>query len=102
MANKIDHPLFPVAGNSPRSLEAGRAAKSDAERPVTEADAAAPVQLPLESTVVQMSTAPAAEAPVLDLAKIQAVRHALESGTYRIDPEEIAARLSALERELFK
>lgn len=38
--------------------------------------------------------------PPLDMAKIEALRAALSSGTYRINPQDIAKRLDALEREL--
>lgn len=36
----------------------------------------------------------------IDQAKVDAVRNSLKAGTYRIDPHEIATRLSNLEREL--
>lgn len=38
--------------------------------------------------------------PPMDMAKIEALRAALAAGTYRIDPQEIAQRLDALERQL--
>ncbi|GIX36260.1 MAG: hypothetical protein KatS3mg126_2039 [Lysobacteraceae bacterium] len=38
--------------------------------------------------------------PAFDAAKVQALRTALEAGTYRIDAQEIARRLARLEREL--
>ncbi|MFZ5698696.1 MAG: flagellar biosynthesis anti-sigma factor FlgM [Pseudomonadota bacterium] len=41
-----------------------------------------------------------AAAPVLDHARIQAIRTALANGRYLIDPQVIATRLDALEREL--
>jgi negative regulator of flagellin synthesis FlgM len=40
------------------------------------------------------------EAPAMDFAKVAAVRAALESGAYKVDPQAIAARLTQLEREL--
>lgn len=39
-------------------------------------------------------------APAFDAAKVQAVRTALETGTYRIDAQDIARRLVQLERQL--
>jgi len=41
-----------------------------------------------------------AEAPSIDVARVAAVRSLLESGGYKINPEEIARRLAQLEREL--
>jgi negative regulator of flagellin synthesis FlgM len=40
--------------------------------------------------------------PKLDMAKIRDIRSAIENGSYKIDPQEIADRLLALERELLK
>lgn len=39
-------------------------------------------------------------APTMDAAKVASVRSALESGSYRINAQEIARRLTQLEREL--
>ena len=41
-----------------------------------------------------------ASAPTVDEAKVSAIRTALESGTYKVDVQEIARRLTALERQL--
>lgn len=41
-----------------------------------------------------------AEAPSIDAARVASVRAALESGSYRVDVQEIARRLTALERQL--
>lgn len=38
--------------------------------------------------------------PSIDAAKVASVRTALETGSYRIDAQEIARRLTQLEREL--
>ena len=35
-----------------------------------------------------------------DMARIEEIRNAIDSGTYEIHPQEIASRLLALEREL--
>ncbi|WP_028839353.1 flagellar biosynthesis anti-sigma factor FlgM [Thermomonas fusca] len=35
-----------------------------------------------------------------DMARIEEIRNAIDSGTYEINPQEIASRLLALEREL--
>ncbi|MBD8524766.1 flagellar biosynthesis anti-sigma factor FlgM [Pseudomarimonas arenosa] len=41
-----------------------------------------------------------ADAPTIDQARVASVRAALESGSYRVDVQEIALRLIALERQL--
>ena len=41
-----------------------------------------------------------AATPSMDLAKVNALRAALNAGTYRVDPQAIAERLTQLEREL--
>lgn len=38
----------------------------------------------------------------LDMARIKEIRSAIDSGSYQINPQEIASRLLALERELLK
>lgn len=39
-------------------------------------------------------------APTIDEAKVSSIRTALESGNYKVDVQEIARRLTALERQL--
>ena len=39
-------------------------------------------------------------APGIDLARVNEVRAALADGSYRIDPQQIATRMLALESEL--
>ncbi|WP_256647090.1 flagellar biosynthesis anti-sigma factor FlgM [Thermomonas paludicola] len=38
----------------------------------------------------------------LDMARIKELRNSIDSGNYEIDPQEVAKRLLALERELLK
>ena len=66
------------------------------------AGATAPVSAPrLDADKTSLLLArPSGDEPVMDQARIQAVRTALANGSYRIDPQEIAARLDALEQEL--
>jgi len=40
------------------------------------------------------------DAPSIDSARVAAVKALLDSGSYRVNPEEIARRLAQLEREL--
>lgn len=76
------------AGSAARTGERGRVGGGDSVKLSGEASG-------LASLERQM-----AESPGYDAAKVAAVRAALESGSYRIDPMEIAARLTQLERAL--
>lgn len=99
MANKIDNPLIPVGRPAARAAEPVRAGSAEAQA-LARTQAIAAAHMNAESAVVQVSAADTAAAPQVDMARVQAVRASLDSGTYRVDPDEIAARLTALEREL--
>ena len=58
------------------------------------------VRLSGEATDLASLERSLAEAPAIDAARVAAVRAALDTGTYQIDPQEIAARLTDLERAL--
>ncbi|MFZ5755474.1 MAG: flagellar biosynthesis anti-sigma factor FlgM [Pseudomonadota bacterium] len=90
MSNKIDG-LPPAGGHATDTARARAAGK-----PVAPAAPTAPAHP--ESRPA--ATVAADSDPTLDMARIQAVRAALEAGTYRIDPQEIADRLANLERQL--
>jgi negative regulator of flagellin synthesis FlgM len=78
------------AGGSaaPRAGERGRVASGDS------------VQLSGEAAGLASLERKMAESPGYDAAKVAAVRAMLDSGSYRVDPQEIAARLTQLERAL--
>ncbi|MCR6496354.1 flagellar biosynthesis anti-sigma factor FlgM [Thermomonas sp. S9] len=38
----------------------------------------------------------------VDMARVKEIRSAIDNGSYQIDPQEIASRLLALEREILK
>ncbi len=54
------------------------------------------VQPAVNSTLARISKDLAASPPV-DSARVAALRNAIASGSYRIDPDKIAARMMALE-----
>lgn len=76
------------AGAGPRTSERGRVGGGDS------------VQLSGEAAGLASLQRKMAESPGYDAAKVAAVRAALDSGSYRVDPQEIAARLTQLERAL--
>jgi negative regulator of flagellin synthesis FlgM len=102
MTSKIEGLLPTGRPSSPTSVTparpagaAGVAAKTGAVAPDSSSVRVSGEAAGLASLERQLS-----EAPAMDLAKVAAVRAALENGTYKIDPRAIAARLSQIEREL--
>lgn len=106
MTNKIDGASAPrpapapAAASTPPAVERSGTPRTQAIAEV-QAPSSDNVRLTGEAEalrVVQKQTK-AGPAP-MDMAKIEALRAALAAGTYRIDPQEIAQRLDALERQL--
>lgn len=98
-----------IEGSTPapvRLVDASQAAAvaragSDRSAPVGRAAAADSVRLTGEATGLQAAVEGQLGQPApMDMAKVEAVRASLASGTYRIDPQEIANRLVALERQM--
>lgn len=99
MNTKIDGLQSPVSRgtNAPApSPAAGAGAAKGA--PATGSDDS--VQLSGDAVDIVALAKSLGGAPAFDSAKVQAVRTALETGTYRIDAQEIARRLVQLERQL--
>jgi negative regulator of flagellin synthesis FlgM len=79
----------PSAGTATGAAKGGQVAGSDDS-----------VQLSGEAVDIVALAKSLGGTPAFDAAKVQAVRTALETGTYRIDAQEIAQRLLQLERQL--
>lgn len=98
MSQKIDGgitasaPLRPVA----TPAKATPACSGEA-RPVEAADS---VRLTGEATSLQAMQRELSTAPAIDSARVQAVREALENGSYRINPDAIAQRMLELDGQL--
>jgi len=58
------------------------------------------VRLTDEATQLQAMQRDLSAAPAIDAARVQAVREALENGSYRIDPNAIASRMLDLDQQL--
>ncbi|HEY4583606.1 MAG TPA: flagellar biosynthesis anti-sigma factor FlgM, partial [Lysobacter sp.] len=70
-------------------------------KPVAAPAAADSVRLTGEATGLQAAVeAQLGRAAPMDMAKINAVRAALADGSYQVNPQEIANRLVALERQM--
>jgi len=80
----------------------GRVAPAGADRssPVGAAQAGDSLRLTGEATSLQTLQRELSSAPAIDAGRVQAVRDALQAGTYQIDPEAIADGMLNLESQL--
>ncbi|TZF87540.1 flagellar biosynthesis anti-sigma factor FlgM [Cognatilysobacter lacus] len=101
MTTKIDG-LGPVPARVvDTTASAAARAGSDRSKPVGATAAADSVRLTGEATGLQAAVEnQLGQSAPLDMAKVSAVRAALADGSYRVDPQEIANRLVALERRM--
>jgi negative regulator of flagellin synthesis FlgM len=102
MTTKIDGPSLPQARVVDAAATAAVArAGTDRTQPVAAAPAADSVRLTGEATGLQAAVeARLGQSAPMDMAKINAVRAALADGSYQVNPQEIANRLVALERQM--
>lgn len=104
MASKIDNqtPLPSAVGPpTPRTVARSGGDAGDAAAQPSGADSSDSLKLSGEAAgLVSAQREISAGAPNMDQAKIDALRSAIASGSYRINPQEIANRLIALERRL--
>jgi negative regulator of flagellin synthesis FlgM len=78
-------------GSAPKSAESGRSTSTAGDSVVRVSGEAAGLAS-LERSL--------SESPAFDTARVAALRSAIESGSYRADAEQIAARMAAMERML--
>lgn len=103
MTNKIDSGLPPPAraGELGGAAQAGQArAGEDRSQPVGSVPPADSLRLTGEAAGLQALQRELAGPADIDLNRVNEVRAALADGSYRIDPEQIASRMLALESEL--
>lgn|SRR5690606_30185849 len=75
-------------------------AGAERSRPVEASAAGDSLRLTGEAAGLQVLQRELASAPAVDPARVQAVREALEAGTYKVDPDAIASRMLALDDQL--
>ena len=98
MSQKIDGGITAGAQVRPVATPTKAAPAGGPEaRPVEAADS---VRLTGEATSLQARQRELSAAPAIDTARVQAVREALENGSYRIDPDAIAKRMLDLDEQL--
>jgi negative regulator of flagellin synthesis FlgM len=102
MTTKIDGPSPSAARAVDTTASAATArAGMDRSKPVGAAPAADSVRLTGEATGLQAAVEnQLARAAPLDMARVNAVKAALADGSYQVNPQEIANRLVALERQM--
>jgi len=99
MTQKIEG--LPAASVRSTGPIGGQVARAGDARGKIEAPAAADsLRLTGEATGLQALQRDLAARPAVDETRVQAVREALASGSYRIDPEAIASRMLDLDAQL--
>ncbi len=100
MSQKIEGapPPPPVQGTS----QLGRVAPAGGDRsePVESVQAGDSLRLTGEATSLQALQRELSTAPAVDATRVAEIRQALESGTYKVDPERIAERMLDMDRLL--
>lgn len=102
MTTKIDGPS-PSVG---RTVDASPGASvsragGDRSQPVSATAPSDSVRLTGEATGLQAAMeGQLGHAAGMDVGKVEAVRAAIADGSYRVDPQEVANRLLALERQM--
>lgn len=97
MSQKIDGGITANAQLRPVAPAKTTPAGDSPARPVEAADS---LRLTGEATNLQALQRELSNAPAIDNARVQAVREALENGSYRINPEAIAQRMLDLDQQL--
>ncbi len=98
MSQKIDGALPPAS--QVRNLAAANRVAPAGEAKAKAVEAADSVRLTDEATQLQAMHRGLSSAPAIDHARVQAVRESLENGSYRINPDAIAARMLDLDQQL--
>lgn len=100
MSHKIEGTLPPAVHST--GPVGGRVAPAGADRsgPVEAAQAGDSLRLTGEATHLQALQRELSTAPAVDTKRVAEVKAALESGSYRVDPQKIADRMLDMDRLL--
>ncbi|WP_028006968.1 flagellar biosynthesis anti-sigma factor FlgM [Solimonas flava] len=99
MTSKISGSPMDAYAALARPAAAG--ARSGATTPTAAPGATDSVQLTDRALLLQDASALAHQASGIDTAKVETVSRALRDGSYRIDPQAIAAKMLQSEREIY-
>jgi len=101
MNQKIEGSLSALVRPAPLSVERKvPAASAECHKPLAPVRATDSLRLTGEAAGLQALQREIKAAPAIDTAKVDAVREALASGTYRINPDVIAERMLELDAQL--
>lgn len=100
MSQKIDGGIPAAAQLRSVAINTKVAAAGDAKPKPKPVEAADSVRLTGEATQLQAVQRELSAAPAIDQARVQAVREALENGSYKINPDAIATRMLGLDQQL--
>ena len=101
---KIGQPLDnPIPVNSTvqaSTSKAGQSAASAANSAAAKSTQAAGVEVTVSHLARSLSTAKASDSADVDMAKVNAVKAAIQNGTYTVNPEAIASKLLSNAQEM--
>ncbi|WP_045727463.1 flagellar biosynthesis anti-sigma factor FlgM [Xanthomonas sp. GPE 39] len=103
MSQKIEGSLSTSATlrtSSVRTKSASGASEEDQSRAVGATAATDSLRLTGEASGLQNIQRKLAAAPAVDTQRVEAVRSALQNGSYKINPEAIASRMIDMDRQL--
>lgn len=98
MSQKIDGNL-PATAHL-RSVAPGNKPSVSTDAPARPVEAADSLRLTGEATSLQTLQRELSSAPAIDVGRVQAVREALQNGSYKINPDAIASRMLELDQQL--
>ncbi|WP_374249565.1 flagellar biosynthesis anti-sigma factor FlgM [Thermomonas sp.] len=104
MTTKIEGglPAKPVEAPVVADATQARASAATRDSAVSPTPPVDSLRLTGEAVGIKTMAKDMAQPSKLDMARIKEIRSAIDSGSYQINPQEIASRLLALERELLK
>jgi negative regulator of flagellin synthesis FlgM len=97
---KATQPLAPVKGANSATAAADKASSEASAATAPGAQSADQVTLTDSARSLQKAEEAVAKTPVVDAAKVAAVKQAVNSGTYQIDAGRVADKLLQFERGL--
>lgn len=98
MSQKIDGNV--QATTHLRSIATASKPSASADSPARPVEAVDSLRLTGEATSLQAMQRELSAAPAIDAGRVQAVRDALQNGSYKINPDAIASRMLELDQQL--
>ncbi|MEQ4573713.1 MAG: flagellar biosynthesis anti-sigma factor FlgM [Gammaproteobacteria bacterium] len=100
MSQKIDGSLPVSATVRSSSVSKVSSAGEDRSSPIAAASAGDSLRLTGEASHLQAVQRNLSQAPAIDANRVQAVKDALQSGSYKVNADTIASRLLDLDKQL--